>query len=211
MLARLELAAYNLGPAAAQLAIVLPRRMIRNDRKYLRQVMLDVAWFSVLQRDPYSSARFLGAGEAGQLLKHSQLHHTETFIRVYESVRFQLGSEQFDQAYVAGAALPFEEAAIQATQCVVDNLLATGSLVRIRSSARKALLSPREIEVLRLMSQGKTDREIGESLGIAAMTASTHVKKVLRKLQVTSRTAAVVAATQFGVLSSQPVGYSNLT
>ncbi len=48
-------------------------------------------------------------------------------------------------------------------------------------------LSSREREVLRLLSDGLTDREIGQALGISPRTVETHVGNVLRKLGVRNR------------------------
>jgi DNA-binding NarL/FixJ family response regulator len=48
-------------------------------------------------------------------------------------------------------------------------------------------LSRREHEILRLMAQGLTDRQIGEALTISTRTVETHVSSVLRKLQVRNR------------------------
>ncbi|MFN8630037.1 MAG: response regulator transcription factor [Chloroflexota bacterium] len=52
-------------------------------------------------------------------------------------------------------------------------------------------LSAREEEVLRLMADGLTDREIGERLGISRRTAESHVAHVLHKLDAKSRAQAV--------------------
>jgi DNA-binding NarL/FixJ family response regulator len=48
-------------------------------------------------------------------------------------------------------------------------------------------LSPRENEVLRLLADGLTDREIGEALTISRRTVESHVSSILAKLGVTSR------------------------
>ena len=55
-------------------------------------------------------------------------------------------------------------------------------------------LSPRELEVLRLLVDGKSDREIGEELFISHHTVMRHVSSILRKLDVDSRSAAAVYA-----------------
>jgi DNA-binding NarL/FixJ family response regulator len=55
-------------------------------------------------------------------------------------------------------------------------------------------LTPREREVLRLMAQGRGNKEIGALLGISVGTAKTHVRHIFRKLQVSDRTGAVLTA-----------------
>ena len=55
-------------------------------------------------------------------------------------------------------------------------------------------LTPREREVLRLMAQGRSNKEIGALLGISVGTAKTHVRHIFRKLQVPDRTGAVLPA-----------------
>jgi len=50
-----------------------------------------------------------------------------------------------------------------------------------------AALSPREVEVLRLLSEGLTDRETAEALTLSTRTVETHVGNILRKLQVRNR------------------------
>jgi predicted ATPase/DNA-binding NarL/FixJ family response regulator len=55
-------------------------------------------------------------------------------------------------------------------------------------------LSPREIEVARLLVAGKTDREIAEALFISVRTVEHHVARILAKLGVRTRTAAASAA-----------------
>jgi two-component system NarL family response regulator len=62
-------------------------------------------------------------------------------------------------------------------------------------------LTARELDVLRLMSKGLTNKEIGNILGCSEFTAKTHVKNILMKLQVSDRTEAVGAALQRGILA----------
>jgi LuxR family maltose regulon positive regulatory protein len=61
-------------------------------------------------------------------------------------------------------------------------------------------LSPRELEVLRLVAQGLSNREIGERLFLALDTVKGHNRNIFDKLQVRSRTEAVARADELGLL-----------
>jgi LuxR family maltose regulon positive regulatory protein len=61
-------------------------------------------------------------------------------------------------------------------------------------------LSPRELEVLHLIAQGKTNKEIAGQLVVAPGTVKAHTSHIYRKLDVTNRTEAVAFARQLGLL-----------
>jgi DNA-binding NarL/FixJ family response regulator len=67
-------------------------------------------------------------------------------------------------------------------------------------SAGPGGLSPREIEVLGLVSTGSTNAEIGRALFISEATVKTHLLRAFGKLGVSDRTAAVTAAVKRGIL-----------
>ena len=60
-------------------------------------------------------------------------------------------------------------------------------------------LTPRERQVLALVSRGATNREIGGELFMAEKTASVHVSRILAKLDVRSRTEAAAVAHRHGL------------
>jgi DNA-binding CsgD family transcriptional regulator len=64
-------------------------------------------------------------------------------------------------------------------------------------------LTPRELEVLALLADGMTNREIASELFISDKTASVHVSRILGKLAVTNRTAAAALAHQLGISQSE--------
>jgi NarL family two-component system response regulator LiaR len=64
-------------------------------------------------------------------------------------------------------------------------------------------LTERETDVLRLLAQGKTNKEIARELHIAEQTVKTHVSHVLDKLEVPSRTQAALYAMRVGLVSPQ--------
>jgi DNA-binding CsgD family transcriptional regulator len=61
-------------------------------------------------------------------------------------------------------------------------------------------VTPRETDVLRLLSRGCSYAEIGRRMGISAHTVTSHVKNCYRKLDVHSGAAAVMRAVELGVL-----------
>ncbi|KGD90737.1 LuxR family transcriptional regulator [Achromobacter sp. RTa] len=61
-------------------------------------------------------------------------------------------------------------------------------------------LSPRESQILRLVSEGLGNREIAEALFLSRYTVECHVKHIYRKLAVSSRTRAIHAARTRGLL-----------
>ncbi|BDR56423.1 response regulator transcription factor [Xylocopilactobacillus apis] len=61
-------------------------------------------------------------------------------------------------------------------------------------------LTNRELEVLRLIGEGKTNKEIGDELFISLKTVKTHVSNILNKLDVQDRTQATIYAFKHGLV-----------
>jgi LuxR family transcriptional regulator, maltose regulon positive regulatory protein len=77
--------------------------------------------------------------------------------------------------------------------------LPAGDARRGRVATPVGRLSPREAQVLGLVAEGLTDREIGDQLSISAHTVHRHVSNILGKLRVPSRTAAAALAGRHGL------------
>lgn len=75
---------------------------------------------------------------------------------------------------------------------------------RLAARSPRSHLSPRELEVVKLMIQGKRNREIARHLAITEGTVKIHVSNVLAKLGVTDRTEAVTQALQRGIVALAP-------
>lgn len=69
-----------------------------------------------------------------------------------------------------------------------------------------APLSPREVQILDNIAQGKTNKEVAYSLAISEQTVKNHMSSILRKLSVNDRTQAVVYAMRQGWISSTGTG-----
>jgi len=92
-------------------------------------------------------------------------------------------------------------------RAAVEALVRRGRLdVALPGAARPvdpdAVLTPREAEVLALLAQGRTNRQIGAALYISEKTASVHVSNIIAKFGATGRTEAVAIAAQRGLLSA---------
>ena len=81
-------------------------------------------------------------------------------------------------------------------------LMALGRFARQarEGSEVRAALTSRELEILVLVSQGSTMRQVGRRLGISPRTVETHVSKLYRKLGVRTRVQAVARAAQLGLI-----------
>ena len=87
---------------------------------------------------------------------------------------------------------------------VTDRVLARLKDLTAKEQDREvALLSQREREVMALVAQGLTNREIAEKLIISENTARNHVSRILDKLGLTRRTEAATFAAQHGLLEEE--------
>ena len=84
-----------------------------------------------------------------------------------------------------------------------DRITARSSPETISSSSPPLMdlddLSPREIDVLRLMASGKSNQEIADALFISRNTVSTHVRNILTKIGCANRTEAAAYALRHGL------------
>jgi two-component system, NarL family, response regulator len=90
-------------------------------------------------------------------------------------------------------------------QCIRDVLagktyLAPAAAAKLAEGVSHVQLSPRELATLRLMADGKANKEIANELGISDRTVKTHLGHLFEKLGVTSRTEAVKVATRRGLV-----------
>ena len=110
-----------------------------------------------------------------------------------DSARTAVGADRFAAAYSEGLAIALPDAVTLALSIRPDMAAAAHSMLAAPAADQYGL-SPRELQVLRLLSEGKSNDAIGEALFISPRTASTHVANILGKLGVGSRAAAVAVA-----------------
>lgn len=84
-------------------------------------------------------------------------------------------------------------------------LLLTGE-DKAQPSMSTELLTPRQLDVVKLLAQGKTNPEIAQELVLSAGTVRTHVQRILAKFGVSDRTGAVVRAIELGLITPESRG-----
>ena len=93
--------------------------------------------------------------------------------------------------------------AVAAGETVLAPSIAAKLVSRVRadaSSVAQPSLSPRELQVLRLVAEGRSNPEIARALFIGEATVKTHLLHVFEKLEVNDRTRAVTRAMELGLL-----------
>jgi non-specific serine/threonine protein kinase len=141
-----------------------------------------------------AAARLLGAAAAlreavGRALA---LPERATYARAKATALAALGDEAFAAAWEAGRALSEEEAAALVRD--VAAAATSGSSRNQRGVVTQHSLTPREMEILRLVAAGRSNREIADALFISVPTVKRHLTNVLAKLDLPSRSAATAYA-----------------
>ena len=139
----------------------------------------------------------------------------ERFGHVYETARSRARLAAVLKATGAAAeaegeiSLAHEMAESLGAEPLVKELRALGGLDRAQprpaAGRRDVPLTAREAEVLALIAEGRSNREIGLQLFISAKTVSVHVSNILAKLDAAGRTEAVALARRRGLLTGSTV------
>jgi DNA-binding CsgD family transcriptional regulator len=149
--------------------------------------------------DAMQAARLFGAEQALSERQLGYNYSTSQPERAHRDrdealARDALPPDQFAAAWAAGRALSLDQA-------IAEAYSVAEAVSGDHSSSRKAAagLTPREVEVLRLLVEGHSDREIADTLFVSRHTAANHVGNILSKLGVPSRAAAAAWAVRHGL------------
>jgi predicted ATPase/DNA-binding CsgD family transcriptional regulator len=113
-----------------------------------------------------------------------------------ERLRRKLSAAAFEAAWAEGSGGD-PDRAVERAVAAVDALEGADAAMR----EAEPVLTPRELAVLELLSDGATNREIASALYISTSTAGVHVSNILRKLGAKRRVDAAGAAHRLGLLS----------
>jgi DNA-binding CsgD family transcriptional regulator/tetratricopeptide (TPR) repeat protein len=177
--------------AAQLLEDVLPIWQKLRSQENLSEWLANVATLAVGTGSPETGARFMGAAtELRDTAGHAfTLPHRAAYERAEASLQDAPGSDLYARARQSGAAMLMPQAIAEAS----------AFLERVREpvaapSSNPYNLTSREMDVLRLLVDGKSDKEIADVLFIGYRTVETHVSNLLAKLEVRNRSEAAALA-----------------
>lgn len=141
---------------------------------------------------PGQAARLWGAAEALREALKTPMHpvHRASFKQALTLARTTLGEQAFAAAWEEGRSMTAEQALATLVSIPQQDALLSPPSASQPSSPAPIGLTRREREVLRLLTEGLTNKEIAERLVVSLPTVNTHVASIFNKLGVTSRSAA---------------------
>jgi DNA-binding CsgD family transcriptional regulator len=157
------------------------------------------------------AARLLGAANGVVLGTKRNSHDIANFDlgpTAVAAVRDQLGENAFGEAWAAGNAMTPAQIVVYALEDRNTRMEMSAhaqadhsELVLPASPSRTVPLNSRELEILSLVANGLSNREIASQLFVTVNTVKWYLKGIFGKLHVTNRTQAVAHAQALGVLS----------
>jgi predicted ATPase/DNA-binding CsgD family transcriptional regulator len=145
-----------------------------------------------VQGDPGWAARLWGATESLRETMGTPIPpvYRPDYDRSVAAARAQLSEKAFAAAWTQGKMMTLEQALAAKTMIPTPFPTRITSTPLMKSSPLPAGLSAREVEVLRLVTQGLTNEQVAEQLVISARTVNTHLTSIYSKIGVSSRSAA---------------------
>jgi DNA-binding CsgD family transcriptional regulator/tetratricopeptide (TPR) repeat protein len=189
---------HELSRTAELLAESLRLHWGLGDQWRVTRVIEDIAGVLLARSEPALAARLLaGAGRArtelGAPVPAAERPAQEGYLA---AVARSLDSAELESARREGGELSLGDAVAEARDAM-ERLYVSGTAGTLRVDD---VLTRREAEVLKLLGQGRTNREIGAALFISPGTAGVHVSSILRKLNARTRDEAVDRAHQLELL-----------
>lgn len=165
----------------------------------LVECLYELAVLAVAAGDMSDAARFLGAADSlrkrtGESQRYGAAHGASA------PVRHALGSAPGAEALNAHFAEGYEQSLDEAVSNALAYHPASSRIALSASAAPYGNLSPREMDVLRLLADGLSNQGIADALFLSKRTVTTHVTSILTKLDLTSRTAAVAHGIRSGMV-----------
>ncbi|MDQ3539302.1 MAG: LuxR C-terminal-related transcriptional regulator, partial [Chloroflexota bacterium] len=191
----------KLAPATEALSAAMTFFQARDQSIAIADCLAAFAMLAAGAGDGEHATRFLGASAARMRqagIDREQWDPDLPSPRVTASLRTSLGEERFERLQAEGAAFTIDEAVSEALAYTIPASRALDAPAPDHV-ARQHGLTPRELEVLRLMADGLSNQRIADALFLSPRTVTTHITGILGKLDLSSRTAAVSFAIRSGI------------
>jgi predicted ATPase/DNA-binding CsgD family transcriptional regulator len=195
LFARAELAARSGQPELAITALepALSFALSVGSARLLSRLVEAVTVWPLFHTNPSFAAEVLGAvGALREKLGLPPMDDEPEWLSAVRYLEGKLGHGCFRASFESGTGRT-EQELIAAVCAFVRNAHAD-------AATRDATLSEREQEVLRLVAEGKTSKQIGLDLAIAERTVKAHVTNILNKLGVMTRAQALAVAVRQGLI-----------
>jgi two-component system nitrate/nitrite response regulator NarL len=148
-----------------------------------------------VSEDEHDLAAALRGGAAGYLLKTMEGEELTSAVH-----RAALGDSIIAPEMMGKLIAAYKSASPNAALSINASAIAQSERVATPVELAMASLSPRELDILRGIARGASNKEIAREHNIVETTVKIHVQHVLRKLGVSSRVHAAVMATEHGLL-----------
>jgi predicted ATPase/DNA-binding CsgD family transcriptional regulator len=197
----LDQGAYERATACYKESLTL--RQETGEKEGIATALEGLAAVTGMQGQPVRAARLYGSAESLRTLLGAPLTPIDRpyYQQTVAAIRAQLDEPTFLKAWTEGQAMTLEEAIAEAVQVKArEHIPPTTPPAPVETPSTSPSrgnpfgLTTREIEVLRLVTQGLTTTQIAEQLMISPRTADAHLRSIYSKLEVTSRAAATRSA-----------------
>jgi len=183
-----------------QAGLGISRRL--QDRCLLHMCADAVLWLAGDTAEPEHLTRLIGMNEALRQVTgfaRSAWEHTP-FASAIATLSSRLDEASIREARTEGYALSLQQMTELALEVLDEAAQADSPRAEARDASRRGVLSPREAEVLRMVAEGLSDKEISGRLFIAERTVRYHLTSIFGKLGAHNRTQAVRLADRQGLL-----------
>jgi non-specific serine/threonine protein kinase len=189
----LGLVAADRGDVTAAATFFADSLALAENREDLVAALVRTACLATVGRKALVATRLLGAAAAlAETVSHPLNPAAEARRQdAAAAARTALGDAGFEAAWAAGQTLTAERACAEAAETLAAMSAPTAPSIMADNAFG---LTPREREVLTLLTEGRSNHAIAETLFISPRTAKNHVAHILAKLGASSRAAAVAYA-----------------
>jgi predicted ATPase/DNA-binding CsgD family transcriptional regulator len=209
ILGRIALVQGNYEQAIACFNESLTLRQETGEKEGIATALEGLAAVTAMQGQPVRAARLYGFAASLRTLLGAPLPPIDrtAYEQTVAALRAQLDEPTFLTAWTPGQAMTLEEALAEAAQVKArEPIPPTPPPAPVESPATSPArrhpfgLTARELEVLRLVTEGLTTAQIAERLMISPRTADAHLRSIYSKLAVTSRAAATRSAIEYQLI-----------